>query len=330
MKRFIILGGVVLLGAVSALMYTLFPPVETQLNADMAEDGEVSVTETERNAVQSGSVRFSLPSGFYSENISLELSADSGTVYFTTDGSDPVPGESEFYTQPIEINATPEVRATTVKALSVLSDGTKGDICTVSYVVGQDVAERFDSNTLVFVLSTDPYNLYDYEYGIAVPGKIYDDYVKEHPGEEIPYNAPGNYYMSGREAERPIYVEVFESDGTKVIDQAAGVRLSGGYSRVPDQKSLRLIARKSYDPDNGKFKYAFFEGAQTADGVPVSEFDRIVLRNGANDREFAGVRDELSQKLAQDYGYPVTQHCTPAAAMDAVEKGGNRQVSPKT
>ena len=110
-----------------------------------------------------------------------------------------------------------------MKALSVLSDGTKGDICTVSYVVGQDVAERFDSNTLVFVLSTDPYNLYDYEYGIAVPGKIYDDYVKEHPGEEIPYNAPGNYYMSGREAERPIYVEVFESDGTKVIDQAAGV-----------------------------------------------------------------------------------------------------------
>lgn len=313
MKRFIILGGVVLLGAVSALMYTLFPPMETQLNADMAEDGEVSVTETERNKEESGRVRFSLPSGFYSENISLELSADSGTVYFTTDGSNPVPGKSELYTQPIEINATPEVCASTVKAVSVLSDGTEGEIYTVSYVMGQDVAERFDSSTLVFVLSTDPYNLYDYEYGIAVPGKIYDDYVKEHPGEEIPYNAPGNYYMSGREAERPIYVEVFESDGTKVIDQAAGVRLSGGYSRVPDQKSLRLIARKSYDPDNGKFKYAFFTGAQTADGVPVTEFDRIVLRNGANDREFAGVRDELSQKLAQDYGYPVTQHCTPAA-----------------
>ncbi len=119
--------------------------------------------------------------------------------------------------------------------------------------------------------------------------------------------------MTGREWERPIYVEVFENDGTKVIDQAAGVRLSGGYSRVPDQKSLRLIARKDYDPENGKFKYAFFPGAETEDGVPVTEFDRLVLRNGANDREFAGVRDELSQNLAQDYGYPVTQHCTPAA-----------------
>ena len=313
MKRFIILGGVVLLGGFSALMYTLFPPAEMQLNADVADDGEVSVSETEKDISETDRVTFSLPSGFYSENISLELSADSGTVYFTTDGSDPVPGTSQLYTQPIEINSTPEVRASTVKALSVLSDGTEGSIYTVSYVTGQDVDERFSKDTLVFVLSTDPYNLYDYEYGIAVPGKIYDDYVREHPGEEIPYNAPGNYYMSGREAERPIYVEVFESNGSKVIDQAAGVRLSGGYSRVPDQKSLRLIARKSYDPDNGKFKYAFFDGAQTADGVPVTEFDRLVLRNGANDREFAGVRDELSQKLAQDYGYPVTQHCTPAA-----------------
>lgn len=313
MKRFIILGGVVLLGGFSALMYTLFPPAEMQLNADVADDGEVSVSETEKDISETDMVTFSLPSGFYSENISLELSADSGTVYFTTDGSDPVPGTSQLYTQPIEINSTPEVRASTVKALSVLSDGTQGSVYTVSYVMGQDVDERFSKDTLVFVLSTDPYNLYDYEYGIAVPGKIYDDYVREHPGEEIPYNAPGNYYMSGREAERPIYVEVFESNGSKVIDQAAGVRLSGGYSRVPDQKSLRLIARKSYDPDNGKFKYAFFEGAQTADGVPVTEFDRLVLRNGANDREFAGVRDELSQKLAQDYGYPVTQHCTPAA-----------------
>ncbi len=33
MKRFIILGGVVLLGAAAALMYTLFPPREIQLNA---------------------------------------------------------------------------------------------------------------------------------------------------------------------------------------------------------------------------------------------------------------------------------------------------------
>lgn len=311
MKRFIILGGIVLLGAASALMYTLMPPQETEVIASEAEDGEFTVTEKDRQSY-SDKVSFSLSSGFYSENISVELSGD-GDIYFTTDGSDPVPGTSSLYTAPIEINAAADTRATTIKALSADKDGNPGQIYTTSYVTGQDIDERFDSDTLIFVLSTDPYNLYDYEYGIAVPGKVYDDYVKEHPGEEIPYNAPGNYFMTGMDWERPIYVEVFESSGKKVVSQAAGVRLSGGYSRVPDQKSLRLIARKSYDPENGKFKYAFFPGAETAEGVPVSEYDRIVLRNGANDREFAGVRDELSQKLAQDYGYPVTQHCTPAA-----------------
>ncbi|MGN1109663.1 MAG: CotH kinase family protein, partial [Oscillospiraceae bacterium] len=316
MKRLIILGAVAALGVVSAVMYTLFPPQDVQVIAEVAEDGEMTVTETVKEQPQtiSDRVGFSLPSGFYSENISVELTAEGDQqIYFTTDGSDPKPESGNVYTQPIEINATSEVRASTIKAAAAGEDGTLGAVYTVSYVIGQDVDSRFDDDTLVFVLSTDPYNLYDYEYGIAVPGKVYDDYVKEHPGEEIPYNAPGNYYMTGREWERPIYVEVFENDGTKVIDQAAGVRLSGGYSRVPDQKSLRLIARKDYDPENGKFKYAFFPGAETEDGVPVTEFDRLVLRNGANDREFAGVRDELSQNLAQDYGYPVTQHCTPAA-----------------
>lgn len=316
MKRLIILGAVAALGVVSAVMFTLFPPQDVQVIAEVAEDGEMTVTETVKEQPQtiSDRVGFSLPSGFYSENISVELTVEGDQqIYFTTDGSDPKPESGKVYTQPIEINATSEVRASTIKAAAAGEDGTLGAVYTVSYVIGQDVDSRFDDDTLVFVLSTDPYNLYDYEYGIAVPGKIYDDYVKEHPGEEIPYNAPGNYYMTGREWERPIYVEVFENDGTKVIDQAAGVRLSGGYSRVPDQKSLRLIARKDYDPENGKFKYAFFPGAETEDGVPVTEFDRLVLRNGANDREFAGVRDELSQNLAQDYGYPVTQHCTPAA-----------------
>ncbi len=313
MKRFIILGGVIALGAAAAVMCTLFPQQPKDIVASAAEDGEVTITETVKDTEPVGTVDFSLPSGFYSDNISVELTTDYERIYFTLDGSDPAAETGILYTQPIEINASAETRATTIKAAAVSADGAAGKIHTISYVTGQDVKERFDPETLVFVLSTDPYNLYDYEYGIAVPGKIYDDYVKEHPGEEIPYNAPGNYYMTGREWERPIYVEVFESGGEKVIDQAAGVRLSGGYSRVPDQKSLRLIARREYDPENGKFKYAFFPGAETGNGIPVTEFDRLVLRNGANDREFAGVRDELSQALARDYGFPVTQNCTPAA-----------------
>ncbi len=321
MNRIIILAIILVIGIAACVLYTLFPPEPVQVNATLGEDGELTLVTTA--PAEEGSpdivpekgdtVGFSHKADFYAENLLLELSAAEGTqIYFTTDGSDPKPEPSMLYTTPIEINAGPDVRATTVKAISV-TEGEVSRIHTRSFVTGTEVEERFSEDTLVFVLSTDPYNLYDYEYGIAVPGKIYDDYVKEHQGEEIPYNAPGNYYMSGRESERDMYVEVFESDGTQVISQAAGARVVGGYSRVVDQKSFRLIARKEYDPQNGKFKYAFFDDAVDSEGNPILEYDRLTLRNGANDREFAGVRDELSQQLAQDYGFPCIQNTTPCA-----------------
>ncbi len=315
MKRVVILAAVVLIGIAAGVLYKLFPPEAVQVSAAIGEDGELTLTTSvpQENAAAAEAVSFSHKAGFYAENIAVELKAPEGAeIYFTADGSDPLAEEKYLYTQPVEINAGVEVRATTIKAISV-SDGVQSAIQTRSYVTGAEVEQRFGEDTLIFVLSTDPYNLYDYEYGIAVPGKIYDDYVAEHKGEEIPYNAPGNYYMSGRESERDIYVEVFESDGDCVISQAAGVRIVGGYSRVVDQKSLKLIARKEYDPENGKFKYAFFDDAVNENGEPIEEFDRIVLRNGANDREFAGVRDELSQQLAQDYGFPCVQNTTPCA-----------------
>ncbi len=317
MNRIIVLLIIAVIGIVACVLYTLFPPEPVQVSAMLGEDGDLTLstsqTDTEIVPAEGDSIGFSHKSDFYSENILLELSAKDGAqIYFTTDGSDPVAEPANLYNEPIEINAGPEVRATTVKAISV-TDGVQSKIHTRSFVSGTEVDTRFSEDTLIFVLSTDPYNLYDYEYGIAVPGKIYDDYVKDHPGEEIPYNAPGNYYMSGRESERPMYVEVFESDGKQVISQAAGARVVGGYSRVVDQKSFRLIARKEYDPENGKFKYAFFDDAVNAEGEPILEFDRLTLRNGANDREFAGVRDELSQQLAQDYGFPCIQNTTPCA-----------------
>lgn len=320
MKRYIILAVLVLLGIAVAVIYSLQPKESVTVTLEDGEDGSLSLVQVTTASGEESvpeekpekGIKFSHKAGFYSENIEVELSAPEGAeIYFTTDGSDPAKSGT-LYTEPIVINAGKEVRATTIKALAV-SEGVGTGVYTRSFVTGSDVDERFGEETLVFVLSTDPYNLYDYEYGIAVPGKIYDDYVKEHPGEEIPYNAPGNYYMSGREAERDMYVEVFEPDGSNVISQAAGVRVVGGYSRVVSQKSFKLIARKEYDSNNGKFKYAFFPDAVTEAGVPIAEYDRIVLRNGANDREFAGVRDELTQQLARDYGYASTQHTVPAA-----------------
>ena len=185
MKRYIILAALVLMGAAAAIIYSMQPQDEVTVSLEEGEDGGVTLVQVtsapqDENAPEEKHIKgveFSHRAGFYAENIAVELTAAKGAqIYFTTDGSDPDESDA-LYTAPIEINAGGEVRATTIKALCV-NDGERSDIYTRSFVTGRGVAERFGEDTLVFVLSTDPYNLYDYEYGIAVPGKIYDDYVR--------------------------------------------------------------------------------------------------------------------------------------------------------
>ncbi|EKC74077.1 Spore coat protein CotH, partial [human gut metagenome] len=110
-----------------------------------------------------------------------------------------------------------------------------------------------------------------------------------------------------------MYVEAFSSSGELLVSQQAGARVAGAYSAAVDQKSWKLIARTMYTPDKGKFSYPFFSDATDENGAILTKIDRIVLRNGANDREFAGVRDELSMSLAKQSGYLDAQSTAPAA-----------------
>ncbi len=182
MKRLVFLAVLIIIGAVAVFAYTLVPGEPMTVAAVEQEDGSMklmpmisaaeSEPEEENTLSLKDGVEFSLPAGFYSENITVALAAKKGAdIYFTTDGSDPVPGKSSLYKEPIEINAGTETRAFTIKATAVSGEKTSGTAVR-SYITGQDVDERFDDETLVFVLSTDPYNLYDYDYGIAVKGKI--------------------------------------------------------------------------------------------------------------------------------------------------------------
>ena len=307
MKKIIILIIVVAIGAASLIGLEYFGDFQKELPQTFAEEA------VEGNDVLS--VSFSKTKSFYSEDIEVELTAsdENAVIYYTTDGNDPTTS-SKKYTTPIKISSRAKVNATTVKAIAVTDDETSA-ICHKSYVTGDNVDERFSEDTLVFVLSTDEYNLYDYYYGVATEGYKRDEYLNsdEYRGGEVEYNAPANWFIGGRESERDMYVEVFTSEGEQIISQASGARVVGGVSRAVEQKSWRLIARNMYSEGNGKFKYAFFEGATDAYGNLLTRFDRITLRNGANDREFAGVRDELSMTLSAQAGFPDTQNVRPAA-----------------
>lgn len=308
MKKIIILIIVLAIGIASLIGFEYFGNFQRELSQSFVEEP----TQSEDDVL---TVSFSKTKSFYSEDIEVELTAnrDNAVIYYTTDGNNPTE-KSKKYTSPIKISSRSKVNATTVKAIAVTDDESSA-ICHKSYVTGDNVDERFSDETLIFVLSTDEYNLYDYYYGVATEGYKRDEYLNsdEYKGGEVEYNAPANWFIGGRESERDMYVEVFTPEGEQLISQASGARVVGGVSRAVDQKSWRLIARNMYSEGNGKFKYAFFEGATDAYGNLLTRYDRITLRNGANDREFAGVRDELSMTLSSQAGFPDTQNVRPAA-----------------
>jgi hypothetical protein len=183
-----------------------------------------------------------------------------------------------------------------------------------NFIRGEGVFERFGTEVLVFALNSEPHGLYDHHDGIFVEGIDRELWRAENNGRSGSPPDPANFNRRGRMSEREVHVEVFDSEGSVLISQRAGMRVRGGWSRADTQKSLELFARRQYSPGRNTFDFGFFGDSETdSQGVPVEQFRRIRLRNGGNDREFGTVRDELSHTLFGQAGFPDVQQHTPAA-----------------
>ncbi len=286
---------------------------EEQLKGDQSgkEQGEdSSQAASEDSVIIEDGISFSPADTYISMDTELIIQGSKpGKIYYTLDGTDPDEAKT-LYEKPVKLAVSIGIKAVCIKAKAYFDDGSQSETLVRTYFTGKNVTNRF--STLVFSVITDPYNLYDYEYGIFVEGKLRDDYVKEHPNEKIDPPAPANYNMRGRESEREVFLEVFEPDGTRVAAQAAGIRTYGGWSRANKQKSIKIYTRKDYDKENNKLRYEFFPWKMTTEGKPADAFNRLVLRNCGNDNGFAFIRDELFQTLAGQAGYMDYQAVRPA------------------
>jgi predicted small lipoprotein YifL len=247
---------------------------------------------------------------FLPEDTEIKIEASkTGRIYYTLDGSDP--DETQLlYEKPILLQTADTEKVVSVKAKAYFEDGSQSETVVRTYFTGKDIAHRY--STLIFSVTSDPYNLYDYEYGILVEGKLRDDYIKANPRAKIEPPTPANYNMRGRESEREVYLEVFEADGSKIAAQAAGIRVYGGWSRANLQKSIKIYTRKDYDKENNKLRYEFFPWKITTEGKPADAFNRLVLRNSGNDNGFGFIRDELFQTLAGQAGFMDYEAVRPA------------------
>ncbi len=249
---------------------------------------------------------FSHKAGFYNSQFNLQLSTDEADtkIYYTLNGSDPVPGSEGTYEyiNPILVKSRkgePNVisrilnitgdtgsiykgpkgevfKCTTLKAIAIRNGENKSKIITNSYFVDNNMMSRYNLPVISIVTNQD--NFFDSTTGIYVNS---------------------NCENKGEEWERPVHFEFFEKDGTLEISQYSGLRINGGYTRNGAQKSFRLYAGHDYD-DVDKYNYKVFpELKKQLNGKEIDKFDKLILRNAGNDYSWKGTmfRDALVQGL---------------------------------
>ena len=215
---------------------------------------------------------FSADGGIYEsgETLTLTLSAQEGmTIRYTLDSTTPTESSPE-YEGPITITDT-----TVVRAAAFGADAMRSYTETQTYLFGADHTVR------VISVVSDPEGLFSEKTGIMVLGKDVID--------ADPYTG-ANFWNNW---EREANVEIFETDGTTLLDQACGLRLHGTNSRKRPQKAFCLTARMSYDEDN-RFRAELFSERD------YSEYHSFVLRSGGQDDEMTRIHDSVITQLASD------------------------------
>lgn len=266
---------------------------------------------------------FSAKSGFYDDEFSLTLTAKEGEIYYTLDGTDPATNTNALhYEAPIHIydntmdpnvlSSEPDItlgyysspdykvdKGIILRAAIKDASGNFGTTITQSYFVGKTA--DYYQNLKVISLVTNPYNLFDEDYGIYVVGNGYYQWKKskdfDPEMQDWREDNPTNYNNRGEEWERPAVVQIFE-EGELVYEQNLGIRLAGHVSRSNAQKSIRLYAKEAYGEK--KLNYAFFDDLKDINNEPIVTFDKVTLRNDGNDTTSAFFRDELVQAMCAD------------------------------
>lgn len=292
----------------------------SESDSQMSSSSTDSVTPTPQPA-------FSEESGFYTDEFELSISSpeDTAKIYYTLDGSDPRTSATRIeYLQPLTIydksvdeNVLSAVdplsisvyydetnvfvpsekveKCTVVRACAVENE-ISSEVITKTYFIGKTSA--MFSELPIISMSTDAASLFDEEKGIYVTGKVFAEWRKANPDATAHGLTPANYNQRGREWEREVHIDYFESDGSFVFSQDCGVRIQGGWSRAEYQKSFRFYARSDYGKKN--FNYAFLTEQENSDGEILDKYDTFVLRNGGNDSRVTKFRDAFVQTLIRD------------------------------
>lgn len=116
------------------------------------------------------------------------------------------------------------------------------------------------------------------------------------------------YMLRGKESERPIQLFVYDQNGTPLIAQGAGIRITGSASRTAIRKSFRVISREEYDSSSPKFTYDLWKRRQSTDS-----YDSFIIHAVRLAADSTGIHNSVGYSLAQKAGIIDATPTVPAA-----------------
>ena len=223
--------------------------------------------------------------GFYKDSVELRLlnkQAD-WNYYFNVQGKKPI--DWVFPEEGITLKASNAIRIMAIQPES--QDTVEGFF---TYLLNQD------PSLPVLSLIFEPGDFFSGDRGIYVKGS-----------NGIPGYCRSTPHNWNQDWERPVQMTLFEQDGSDsavpAFSVGAGVKIGGGCTRLYNQKSLDIYFRSDYGLS--RLNYPLFADK------PITEFNRLSLRNGGQDWYRAMIRNAFSQELVRgrmDLGYQSYKH----------------------
>ena len=250
-------------------------------------------------------VKFSHAAGFYAAPFDLELSAPSGygTVYYTTDGSDPTTSSTRIqYKAAIPLTDTTETEFGRTYKTGVNYVGQVAS--SAKKMIGAHVIKACATNGESYTgVYTNSYFVSEKmaKYGVTVMSVSLE--TKEM------FGSPGFYHNFNPSSNDPntrgrAFLEVFDAEGVRRGYSNVELAASGHGSSGAGMRSMKVFYKGSENETDGtdpRLYYDLFGGlAVNSKGQSITDFSRLVLRNSGNDCGASYIRDAYMQRVSRE------------------------------
>ena len=266
-------------------------------------------------------VKLSRERGFFDEPFELALTTktDGAAIRFTTNGSEPTMEQGTSYQSPLAVSKTTVLRVAAFKP-GYSPAKTK----TLTFIFLRDVIHQspdglppegfpyqWGKNQVDYGMDprvvNDPRFRDEIVAGLkALPSfSIVSDIDNMFGEKKGVYSNPDE---QGRESERPCSLEMLSPDGKKEFQINCGIRIRGGFSRMPInvKHAFRLFFREEYGAS--KLQYPLFgkNGAQELDSFDLRTFQNYSWSLGGDPRGIF-LRDQFNRDLQLAMGQPAAR-----------------------